>query len=116
MTTQTRIDENFLKNELDRIQKEKEENSRFVQLKNGENIIKIDLSMRPIEDKKGKYGTKMVFQTLNEKNGKKLLLSTSPTLYGFVIKALSSGYNPFTLIKLGEGKDTRYAIKELETQ
>jgi hypothetical protein len=50
------------------------------------------------------------------KNDKPLLLSASPTLDSLIIKALSEGYNPFTLIKVGEGKETRYGIKELESK
>lgn len=114
MQEQKTISETWLKNRSEQIQKEKEENSKYVQLKNGENIIKIDMSMLPIEQK-GKYGVKMVYQTLNEKNGKKLLLSASATLDALIIKALCAGINPMTLYKLGEGKDTRYSIKELES-
>lgn len=111
--TQTTISKEWLNKRNEEIQKEKEENSNYLQLKNGENIIKIDLSTLPIETT-GKFGKKFVYQTLTEKNGKKLLLSASKTLDALIIKALSDGHNPFTLVKVGEGKETRYAIKELE--
>lgn len=111
---QKTINPEWLKTREQQIEKEREENSKFLSLKNGENVIKIDLSQLPIEDK-GKYGKKFVYQTMIEKNGRKLLLSASVTLDSMIIKALSKGINPFTLIKVGEGKETRYAIKELES-
>jgi hypothetical protein len=113
MSNQKTINEEYLKNRTLEIQKQKEENSKYYQLKNGENIIKINLSQLPI-DVKGKYGMKHVYETMTEKNGVKLLLSASDALDALIIKALSHGLNPFTLIKVGEGKETRYAIKELE--
>lgn len=113
---QQTISKEWLNKRNEQIQKNKEENSKYLQLKTGENIIKIDLSQLPIEDKTGQYGTKMVYQTLTEKNGRKLLLSASPTLDALIIKCLCKGLNPFTLVKTGEGKNTRYAVKELESQ
>jgi hypothetical protein len=113
MTEEKTINEKWLKQRNEQIQKEKEENSKYYQLKNGENIIKIDLTQLPIEAN-GKYGKKYVYQTMTEKNGRKLLLSASTTLDSLIIKCLTNGINPFTLIKVGEGKDTRYAVKELE--
>jgi hypothetical protein len=113
---QIKINEEFLKNRMEQIKKEKEENSKFLSLKNGENIIKIDLSVLPIEQPTGKYGKRFIYITCIMKNDKPLLLSASPTLDSLIIKALSEGYNPFTLIKVGEGKETRYGIKELESK
>jgi hypothetical protein len=37
-------------------------------------------------------------------------------LDSLIVKALSKGINPFTLIKVGEGQQTRYAIKELDKE
>jgi len=109
--TQKTIDATFLKQRSEQIKKEKEENSKYVSLKNGENVIEIDLSQLPIEQI-GKFGKRFIYQTTTKKNGANLLLSASPTLDSLIIKALSEGLNPFTLIKLGEGKDTRYDLKE----
>lgn len=108
---QPKINDEYLKTRTEQIKKEKEDNSKFFKLKNGENIIKIDLSQLPIEET-GKYGKRFIYQTVTVKNGTPLLLSASKTLDSMVIKCLSEGLNPFTLIKLGEGKDTRYDIKE----
>jgi hypothetical protein len=112
MSKNQTINETFLQTRMEQIAKEKEENSKFVKLVNGENIIKIDLSQLPIEQV-GKFGKRFIYQTEVVKNGRKLLLSASPTLDALIIKALSEGHNPFTLIKLGEGKDTRYDLKEM---
>lgn len=108
-----KINTDYLQKRMQEIQKNKEENSRYISLKNGENILKIDLNFLPVEEK-GKYGTRIVYTTANMKGDKALLLSASIVLDSLIIKALSNGINPFTLIKVGEGKNTRYAIKELE--
>jgi hypothetical protein len=112
---ETNITEKWLKEREAKIKKEREENSKYFSLRNGENIIKIDLTQLPIETT-GKYGSKFVWQTQTEKNGVKLLLSASPTLDALITKALANHVNPFTLIKVGEGKETRYAIKEFEEE
>ena len=112
---QKTIDETFLKNRTQQIKKEKEENSKYFKLHNGENKIEIDLSQLPI-DETGLYGKRFVYQTTSENNGKKLLLSASVTLDAMIIKCLSEGINPFTLIKTGEGKNTRYEIKEWQKE
>jgi hypothetical protein len=111
---ETKINKDWLKQRQEYIQKQRELNSKYISLKNGENVIKIDMNILPIEDKNGKYGAKQVYTTCSMKGDKPLLLSASIILDALIIKALSKGINPFTLIKLGEGKETRYAIKELE--
>lgn len=111
---QQTIDKTYLESRMKQIQKEKEENSKFLSLKNGENIIKIDLSVLP-QETTGKFGKRFMYTTAIKKGEKNLILSASPTLDALIIKALSEGFNPFTLIKVGEGKETRYGIKELET-
>ena len=110
---QKNINEEFLKNRMEEIKKEKDENSKYLSLKNGENIVKIDLGFLP-EKVNGKFGTRYVYTTCIKKGERQLFLSASPMLDGLIIKALSEGINPFTLIKVGEGKNTRYAIKEIE--
>ena len=110
---QKNINEEFLKNRMEEIKKEKDENSKYLSLKNGENIIKIDLGFLP-EKVNGKFGTRYVYTTCIKKGERQLFLSASPMLDGLIIKALSEGINPFILIKLGEGKNTRYAIKETQ--
>jgi hypothetical protein len=110
------INQNWLKARNEQIQKEKEENSKYLKLKIGENIIKIDLTQLPIEETKtisGKAVKRFVYQTEINNNGRKMLLSASAYLDTLIIKALSEGFNPFTLIKTGEGINTRYAVKEL---
>lgn len=110
------INQNWLKARNEQIQKEKEENSKYLKLKIGENIIKIDLTQLPIEETKtisGKTVKRFVYQTEINNNGRKMLLSASAYLDTLIIKALSEGFNPFTLIKTGERINTRYAVKEL---
>ncbi len=119
MTQNNIVSKEWLQAEQERIKKEKEENSKYVTLKQGENTIKLDLSVRPEFDAKAKFGGKWVWQTTATKMLKgvmtPMLLSASPTLHALIISALAEGHNPFTLIKVGEGKETRYAIKELES-
>lgn len=115
MTTKVNVD--YLKQRTEQIKKQKEEYSKFVKLQNGENKIEIDLSVLPYEQPaKGSYNARMIWTTATQKNGKNLLLSASMILDSLIVKALSNGVNPFTLIKVGEGINTRYAIKELEQQ
>lgn len=111
--TEQKINTDWLKKRQEQIQKTREENSKYLALKNGENIVKIDLSILPVEQK-GKFGVRQIYTTMTMKGDKQLLLSASVVLDALIIKALSAGINPFTLIKVGEGKDTRYAIKELD--
>lgn len=113
MSNEKKINTDWLKQRQIAIQKEREENSKYLSLKNGENIIKIDLNVLPLEQK-GRFGARQIYTTCTVKGDKQLLLSASMMLDSLIIKALSNGINPFTLIKVGEGKDTRYAIKELE--
>jgi hypothetical protein len=113
-----KVNPEYLKTRMQQIQKQKEENSRFISLKNGENRIELDLNILPVEQPpKNGYSARMIWTTTTQKNvnGKSfnLLLSASYTLDSLIIKALSEGHNPFTLIKLGEGINTRYAVKEL---
>jgi hypothetical protein len=110
-----KINQDYLKKRMEQHKKQKEENSRFIILKNGENKIEINLDILPQEQPpKNGYSARMLYTTTTIKNGVCLLLSASNILDGLIIKALSGGYNPFTLIKVGEGINTRYAIKELE--
>lgn len=114
-----KVNTDWLKQRTQQIQKQKEESSRFVSLKNGENKIELDLSVLPTEQPpKNGYGARMLWTTTTQKtiSGRSfnLLLSASITLDALIVKALSAGFNPFTLIKVGEGINTRYAIKELE--
>jgi hypothetical protein len=114
---QTVINKEWLAKRQEEIKKDKEENSKYQSLKNGENIIKIDLTVFPVIEEKGKFGIRHIYTTTTTKLIKgimqPLLLSASPTLDALIVEALANGHNPFTLIKVGEGKDTRYAIKEL---
>lgn len=109
---QKNINEEYLKNRMEEIKKEKEKFGKYLSLKNGENIVKINLEHLPVSTDT-KFGTRYVYTTCIKRNDKELLLSASPILDGLIIKALSNNINPFTLIKVGEGKNTRYAIKEL---
>lgn len=114
-----KISKDWLQQRNQQIAKNKEENSKFVKLKNGENVIEIDLNKLPQEQPpKNGYSARMIWTTTAQKNiaGKSfnLLLSASLTLDSLIVKALNEGHNPFTLIKVGEGINTRYAIKELE--
>lgn len=109
----SKINADWLKQRTEQIAQQKEQNSKFVSLKNGENKIGIDLNNLP-EPQNTKFGVRMVYTTTTKKGEKSLLLSASIVLDSLIVKALSAGINPFTLIKVGEGKETRYAIKELE--
>jgi len=111
-----KVSKDYLQQRMQQIKKQKEENSKFVSLKNGENLLEVDLSVLPTEQPpKNGYGARMIWTTTTIKNKVALLLSASITLDSLIVKALSEGVNPFTLIKVGEGLNTRYAIKELET-
>ncbi len=112
----TKINQDYLKTRMEQIKKQREENSRFISLKNGENVIEIDLTVLPVlQPPKNGYKERMLWTTTTQKNGRNLLLSASLPLDALIVKALSEGYNPFTLIKVGEGINTRYAVKELES-
>lgn len=114
--TQEVLNKEWLKQRLEKIQKDKEENSKFLTLKNGENFIEIDTSVLPVEDNAGKFGLRYIYTTTLKQHNKKdpLLLSVSPTLDALITKALFKEINPFIVVKVGELKDTRYAIKELD--
>lgn len=113
MQPQQTVSKEYLQKIHQENEKRREENNKYVQLVQGEQIIKIDMTQIPIETQTKQGYPRYVWQTENTKNGNKLFLSTSPTLNGFIVEALLADINPFTLIKVGEGKNTRYSIKEL---
>lgn len=78
----------------------------------GETKIKI-LDNLP-ERKISKYGTNQWLYII-EVNGKTKKLTVNVILDRAIIHALSEDINPMTIIRTGKAKDTRYSIKELET-
>jgi hypothetical protein len=76
----------------------------------GETTITVDFDVVP-EEREGDYSKQYVYSV--EVNGETWKLSASEYLDKMIIEALSQGINPFTLVRKGTGKKTRYSIKEL---
>jgi hypothetical protein len=76
----------------------------------GETTITVDVDLVP-EEREGDYSKQYVYSV--EVKGETLKLSASEYLDKIIIEALSQSINPFTLIRKGTGKKTRYSIKEL---
>jgi len=76
----------------------------------GETEIAVDSDIVP-EEREGDYSKQYVYSvTVNREPWK---LSASEYLDKMIVDALSQGINPFTLVRRGTGKKTRYSIKEL---
>jgi hypothetical protein len=76
----------------------------------GETKITVDVNVVPTE-RDGKYSKQYTYAIMT--NGTAYKLSASEYLDRIVIEALSQGINPFTLVREGTGKKTKYSIKEL---
>jgi hypothetical protein len=76
----------------------------------GETEITVNVDVAP-EEREGDYSKQYVYSI--KVNGETWKLSASEYLDNIMIEALSRGINPFTLIRKGTGKKTRYSIKEL---
>jgi hypothetical protein len=76
----------------------------------GETTINVDVDVVP-EEREGDYSKQYVYSVAVK--GETLKLSASEYLDKIIIEALSQGINPFTLVRKGTGKKTRYSVKEL---
>ena len=76
----------------------------------GETTITVNVDIVP-EELEGDYSKQYVYSVIV--NNEELKLSASEYLDKMIIEALSQGINPFTLVRKGTGKKTRYSIKKL---
>ena len=96
----------------DRAERQKTEpDSEFFKIPEGESIVLIDENQAP-EELDGKFGKRYLYAVIVE--GNKLKLSVNKRLDKMIIKALMNGINPLTLIRVGQGTDTRIKIKGVE--
>jgi hypothetical protein len=82
----------------------------FLKIPEGETVIEVDVDVVPTM-REGDYSKQFLYTVTVEGEAHKL--SASEYLDRLIIDALSQGINPFTLIRKGTGKKTRYSIKEL---
>lgn len=87
------------------------EHGDYYQFPQGETKILINTDTPPLEQV-NKFGKKQfVYEVLV--NGEKKKVSINIVLDRAVIQCLSEEINPMTIIRVGEGTQTRYSIKEL---
>lgn len=92
------------------IENDKNNNSNFIRLAIGENKIKL-LAIPAQKIVGGKFGDRWHYKV--DAEGKEKILSASVVLDRMLVEAMKEGIFEITLIKVGEGKSTRYSIKEL---
>lgn len=85
--------------------------AEFYTLPEGESKIFIDINKEPREQD-GDFGLRTIFRINAE--GKEYDLSCSDALARRIYNALTAGVNPMTVIRIGDGKQTRFSIKELK--
>ena len=83
----------------------------FITLEEGETKLTFDTTKEPREQD-GDFGLRTIFRVL--KDGKEYDLSASDALARKILNAMAAGINPMTIIRVGEGKQTRFSIKELK--
>jgi hypothetical protein len=84
----------------------------FYTLEEGETLILFDLTKEPRLDETGDFGMKTIFRV--KIGDKPYDLSASDSLAKKIYNGLTLGYNPMTIIRVGEEKQTRYSVKELK--
>jgi hypothetical protein len=87
-----------------------QEQLQYFKIPVGETTITVNIDVVP-EEREGDYSKQYVYSITV--NGETWKLSASEYLDKMIIEALSQGINPFTLVRKGTGKKTRYSIKEL---
>lgn len=87
-----------------------EEQTPYFKIPQGETEITVDMDIPPAE-RTGDYSKQYIY-TITV-NGEARKLSASEYLDKMIIEALCHNINPFTLVRKGTGKQTRYSIKEL---
>jgi len=99
--------------EINEDQKEalrKEGKEPYLTLEEGETVILIDGTVKPVESV-GDFGKRLTWRVT--KGGEKYDLTASMSLSKKLLKALKANINPMTIIRVGEAKQTRYSIKGL---
>ena len=87
------------------------EHGEYYQFPQGETKILINTDVSPFE-KINKYGkTQFVYEV--QINGEKKKISVNIVLDRAIIQCLVEEINPMTIIRFGQGTQTRYSIKEL---
>ena len=86
-------------------------NLPFYKIEQGETVIEVDTDVVP-KMREGDYSKQYLYNITVESEAYKL--SVSEYLDRLIIEALSEGINPFTLVRKGSGKKTRYSIKEMQ--
>ena len=97
----------WVKNRKEQINSEK---LPFYKIEQGETVIEVDVDVVPTM-REGDYSKQYLYNITVKDEAYKL--SASEYLDRLIIEALSQGINPFTLVRKGTGKKTRYSIKEL---
>jgi hypothetical protein len=82
----------------------------FYKIEQGETVIEVDTDVVPTM-REGDYSKQYLYNITVE--GEAYKLSASAYLDRLIIEALSAGINPFTLVRKGTEKKTKYSIKEL---
>ena len=80
----------------------------YFNLSQGENLVSIDLSVEP-KTTQGQYGKRYNYTVII--NGKKFIMSVSGMLDKLINFSLMTGKTDMCIIRIGEGKATRYSIK-----
>jgi hypothetical protein len=86
------------------------DNLPFYKIEQGETVIEVDVDVVPTM-REGDYSKQYLYNVTV--NGEAYKLSASEYLDKLIVEALIAGHNPFTLVRKGTGKKTRYSIKEL---
>jgi hypothetical protein len=86
------------------------EQLQFFKIAEGETVIEVDVDVVPTM-REGDFSKQYLYTV--KVDGEFYKLSASEYLDRLIIEALSQGINPFTLVRKGSGKNTRYSIKEM---
>lgn len=78
----------------------------------GETIIRVDTSIEPKFNEKGKFGTQAILEADINNERYSWGINLKSPLWKQLLDVLAQGINPITLIRAGTGQSTRYSIKE----
>lgn len=105
----------WVQREAQKIKEQQEKESQFFKLPEGETELTVDDSEPPKEiEKSFKNDTRTRYQyNVILEDGTKKTLEVGKQLHRLIIKALSQGLNPMTIIRAGTDINTKYGIKAL---
>ena len=86
--------------------------AEFYKLPVGETTITLDLNTAP-RDKSGDFGEQCIFRISVGKETYDFSISVKSPLYRSILETAEQGKTHMTIVRTGEGKNTRYTIKKV---